>query len=115
MASTLTTVCGASVRRFVKSSIDEIELDTEPTTAGDIVKKCMDRITSSHQHLDCTTESILKGCLWMVLPKPASKKAAKRVKIGDEEEDDGCRDNVNSKIRSITANRAKTFLASMTA
>lgn len=67
MATTLTTVCGSSVRRFVNSGIDEIELDTEPTsTAHDIVKKCMDRISSSHQHLDCTTESTLKGCLWMV-------------------------------------------------
>jgi hypothetical protein len=45
LASVLTVVCGASVRRFVKTSTDDIESPTEPTSAGDIVKKCMERMT----------------------------------------------------------------------
>lgn len=49
-----------------------------------------------------------------MLPKPASKKAAKRFKKG-EEDSVGCRDNINSKIRSITSNRAKSFLEAQTA
>ncbi len=104
LASVLTVVCGASVRRFVKTSTDDIESPTEPTSARDIVKKCMERIIKDNERMDCTTESLLKACLWMVLPKPRQS-SSKKIKSTTDPLD-GTRDSTNGKIRSLVVHHA---------